>query len=136
MSVTQIEELRARRKGLLDEMREIQSGAEAADRDLTAEETQEFERREADFGTISKRIERDEKLAGLSPIERGNPVNPATEEVEARGVSVDPVENAELEKRAFEKLLRSKGSTAGEGRTCRPERWHSRPGRLHRPEGV
>lgn len=113
MSVTQIEELRARRKGLLDEMREIQSGAEAADRDLTAEETQEFERREADFGKITERIEREEKLAGLSVAERGNPVNPATEEVEARGVSADPVENTEIEKRAFEKLLRSKGNMAG-----------------------
>lgn len=113
MSVTQIEELRARRKGLLDEMREIQSGAEAADRDLTAEETQEFERREADFGAISSRIERDEKLAGLAPIERDNPVNPATEEAEARGVSTDPVESSEVERRAFEKVLRAKGSNAG-----------------------
>ena len=42
MSVSLIEDLRARRKGLLDEMRELQSAAEAADRDLTAEEVQEF----------------------------------------------------------------------------------------------
>ena len=108
MSVSMIEELRARRKGLLDEMREIQSGAEAADRDLTAEEAQEFERREADFDSISGRIDRLEKLEGLAvDSTRENPALVDTDDKPE--ISADPAEVREIERRAFEKVLRHRG---------------------------
>lgn len=108
MSVSIIEDLRARRKGLLDEMRSIQSAAEAADRDLTAEESQEFERREADFDAISGRIDRLEKMEGYAVDSQRE--NPAIEDTdEAPAVSADPAEVREIERRAFEKVLRNKG---------------------------
>ena len=109
MSVSMIEDLRARRKGLLDEMREIQSGAEAADRDLSAEESQEFGRREADFDAISERIDRLEKLEGLAAhSSRENPALVDTDE-QTTTVSADPAEQREIERRAFEKVLRNRG---------------------------
>ena len=108
MSVSIIEDLRARRKGLLDEMREIQSAAEAADRDLTAEEVQEFDRREADFDSISGRIDRLEKLEGFASDSQRE--NPAVADVEPDSeISADPAEVREIERRAFEKVLRNKG---------------------------
>lgn len=111
MSVSIIEDLRARRKGLLDEMRELQSAAEAADRDLTAEEAQEFERREADFDSITGRIERLEKMEGFaSDSQRENPAVADSEPEEA--VSSDPAEVREIERRAFEKMLRNKGDVS------------------------
>jgi len=106
MSVTIIEDLRSRRKGLLDEMRGIQSGAEAADRDLTSEEAQEFERRESDFEAITARVERLENSEERASLVQSH--NPATEEV-AQTVSADPAEEAELRTRAFESLVRSRG---------------------------
>lgn len=106
MSVTIIEDLRARRKGLLEEMRSITEGAEAADRDLTAEEAQEFERREADFDAISGRVERLEKADERAAAIQGE--NPAKVDV-TPVVSADPAEQREIEIRAFEKVLRSKG---------------------------
>jgi HK97 family phage major capsid protein len=112
MPVTMIEELRAKRKGLLDEMRSIQSTAEAADRDLTAEEATEFERREADFDSITGRVERLEKLEGLAASTQGD--NPAVRDVQpdVPVVSADPAEQRELEVRAFEKVLRAKGDVS------------------------
>ncbi len=108
MSVSIIEDLRARRKGLLDEMREIQSAAEAADRDLTAEEVQEFERREADFDSITGRIDRLEKMEGFaSDSQRENPA--VADSDETPEISRDPAEVREIERRAFEKVLRNKG---------------------------
>jgi HK97 family phage major capsid protein len=67
MPLHEVEELRQKRAGLLDEMRELTDKAEAEDRDLSAEETQEFERREADFDSFTQRIERIEKLEGYGP---------------------------------------------------------------------
>ena len=110
MSVSIIEDLRLRRKGLLDEMRELQSAAEAADRDLTAEEVQEFERREADFDSITGRIDRLEKLEGLAVDSQRE--NPAVADTVEEAVSSDPAEVRELERRAFEKVLRSKGDVS------------------------
>lgn len=107
MSVSMIEDLRARRKGLLDEMRSIQSAAEAADRDLTAEEGQEFGRREADFDAISGRIDRLEKMEGLARDTQGE--NPALTVSVESDISSDPAEVREIERRAFEKVLRNKG---------------------------
>ena len=109
MSVSIIEDLRARRKGLLEEMREIQATAEAADRDLSGEEAQEFERRETDFDAISGRIDRLEKLEGLAvDSQRENPALVDTADTD-ESVSSDPAEVREVERRAFEKVLRSKG---------------------------
>lgn len=111
MSVSIIEDLRARRKGLLDEMREIQSAAEAADRDLSAEEVQEFERREADFDSITGRIERLEKMEGYAlDSQRENPAVVDTDPED--DISTDPAEVREIERRAFEKVLRSKGDVS------------------------
>ena len=108
MSVSMIEDLRARRKGLLDEMRSIQSAAEAADRDLTAEEGQEFGRREADFDAISGRIDRLEKMDGFAQdSQRENPA--LTDTTDEPTISSDPAEVREIERRAFEKVLRNKG---------------------------
>jgi len=112
MSVSTIEGLRARRKGLLDEMREIQAVAEAADRDLTAEEAQEFGRRESDFDAVSERIDRLEKMEGYAlDSQRENPATVDTDEKPT--VSADPAEQREVERRAFEKVLRNKGDLSG-----------------------
>ena len=108
MSVSTIEGLRSRRKVLLDEMREIQASAESADRDLTAEEAQEFDRRESDFDAVSERIDRLEKLEGYAlDSQRENPATVDTDDQPT--VSADPAEQREIERRAFEKVLRNKG---------------------------
>jgi HK97 family phage major capsid protein len=108
VSVSVIEDLRLRRKGLLDEMREIQATAEAADRDLSGEEVQEFERRESDFDAISGRIDRLEKMEGYAAdSQRENPAIADTSEESP--ISADPAEVREIERRAFEKVLRNKG---------------------------
>lgn len=110
MSVT-IEEQRSKRAQLIEEMRDIQKGADATGRDLTAEEAQEFERREEAFDKLTADIERRERLAGFSETVQGP--NPAVQDVEAdevrQVVSVDPEEQRAIEVRAFEKVLRHKG---------------------------
>jgi HK97 family phage major capsid protein len=89
-------------------MRNIQSAAEAADRDLTAEEAQDFQRRESDFDAISGRIDRLEKLDGLAAdSQRENPA--LADQTDDADVSADPAEVREIERRAFEKVLRNKG---------------------------
>lgn len=102
MSVTMINDLRGRRASLLAEMREITEAAESADRDLTGEEQQEFDRREADFEAITGRIERMEKLGGLE----ATPATPDADPEEVRSGAPD----AEVREAAFEQFLRSRGN--------------------------
>ncbi|HTU15641.1 MAG TPA: phage major capsid protein [Solirubrobacterales bacterium] len=67
MTPAQLEELRHRRAALVTDMRGISDTAETENRNLTAEETQEFERREADFQDLTERIQRAETLDGMEP---------------------------------------------------------------------
>lgn len=107
MSVTIIEDLRAKRKGQLDEQRAIVAAAEAEGRDLTAEESGEFEKRQAEFDSLTGRIERLEKLEGF--VADASPANPAKRESLPTDISADPAEQDAIETRAFEKLIRKKG---------------------------
>lgn len=54
----QIEELRRKRAGLIDEARAIVTKAESEDRELTAEEAQEFDRLEGAAGDLERRFAR------------------------------------------------------------------------------
>lgn len=67
MSVTSIEELRARRRGLVEDMRRIVDAAEGEDRDFSGEETQEYENLQAADNELKSRIERQEALEGIEP---------------------------------------------------------------------
>lgn len=58
----QIETLRGQRAKLIDEARTIVAAAEGENRDLTAEETQEFDRIEAESRSLKGRIDRLENL--------------------------------------------------------------------------
>ena len=66
-TVTEIEGLREQRAASHTRMAEIHETAEAADRDLTGEETQEFERHQAEFDQLTRRVERAEQLHGSAP---------------------------------------------------------------------
>lgn len=68
MSVTVINQLKEQRAGLIDRMRELVNTAESEERDLTAEEVQEYDRVEKDAEALETRSGRLEKLAGISPI--------------------------------------------------------------------
>lgn len=113
MSVIDIEDLRAKRKGHVDAMRTIQAAADNAERDLTGEEVGEFEKRENAYNAVSEDIARREKLEGFatdaaSPVEE----NPAKRD-SAPVVSNDPAEQSEIETRAFEKIVRNRGRADG-----------------------
>ncbi|MFF7365822.1 phage major capsid protein [Streptomyces sp. NPDC008125] len=69
-------ELRQQRAGVVESMRAITETAEAANRGLEAEERQSYDRHEADFRSLTERIERQEAEEARSaqmaePIERG-----------------------------------------------------------------
>jgi len=59
--------LKQERKRLIDEMRHIHDTAEAANRNLTAEERQEFDRMNEDVKDMSERAQREEDLRNLAP---------------------------------------------------------------------
>jgi len=67
MTPEELERLRNQRAALVEEMRRIADTAEGEDRNLTAEETQEFERMEGEFDSLTERIERGERINGLAP---------------------------------------------------------------------
>lgn len=60
-----IRELKQQRAALLKQAREILDKAEQEERDLTAEESQEFDRITGEADAIGKRIEREERLASF-----------------------------------------------------------------------
>ncbi len=70
MNPKEINVLKEQRAGLFDQMRDLTLQAEADSRDLTAEESQEFDRMETDAATLEKRAGRMEKLLGIGPIVR------------------------------------------------------------------
>ncbi len=82
----QITALKQERAGLIDRMREITVAAEADERDLTAEEGQEFDRLETDAAGLEQRAARMEKLAGLEPRLEERQVPAPAETVEPAGV--------------------------------------------------
>ncbi|GGZ27973.1 phage major capsid protein [Streptomyces nitrosporeus] len=70
-------ELRQQRAGIVESMRSITEAAETADRGLDAEERQSYDRHEADFRTLTERIERleaeEQRAAQMAePIQRGH----------------------------------------------------------------
>jgi HK97 family phage major capsid protein len=80
-AIAEVEGLRHKRADAFETMKGINDKAEAESRDLTAEEKQEFERVEGEFDSLTERIERTEKLEGLSS-RAAAPLNPETREVE------------------------------------------------------
>jgi len=67
MDRSNINQLLEERAGLIEEMRTITVTAEADSRDLTAEEAQEFDRRETAADELERRARRMEKLLGVTP---------------------------------------------------------------------
>lgn len=65
-SITQIEELRHARADLFDRLSELNTKAESEERDLSGEEQEQYSKIESDFDALTARIERQEKLEGLS----------------------------------------------------------------------
>ena len=68
MSRRAITDLREERAGLAERIRTLIDTAESEDRDLTGEERQDYERSEGAFDSLTDRIKRMEKEAGLSPV--------------------------------------------------------------------
>lgn len=112
MTPEQLEELRNRRARLVDEMRQVADTAEQEDRSLTAEETQEFERMEGEFDSLTQRIERGERINGLAPrMDRsqalgGDDDDDSEEEPEGRATARPEYRDA------FEAYLRGEDLTA------------------------
>lgn len=73
-------ELRRQRQGLINDARGILDGAEAANRDLDAQERERYDRLDADIETLTERIEREERQAerDAAADERlgGGPIDP------------------------------------------------------------
>lgn len=65
MPVAEIEDLRHQRAASFERMKELNDAAEAESRNLTAEESQEYDRVEGEFDSLSERITRSEKLMGV-----------------------------------------------------------------------
>lgn len=102
-----IRELKQRRAALLARLREIVESAETEDRDLSGEETEEYQRTEQEFDRLSARIARLEALDS-------NQDNPATQPTEGREVE-ETAETREITlasdeyRDAFEALARARG---------------------------
>src|SRR5690349_6099364 len=64
MTITEMREKRARNIG---RMREVHEAAVSEGRDLTAEESQEFDRLSEESRSLKSTIDRDEELRGLAP---------------------------------------------------------------------
>jgi len=84
MSAALINQLKEQRAGLIDRMREVTLAAESDERDLTAEETQEFDRLEQDAGRLEQRAARIEKLTGFGsePVREMSPESTPSEREE------------------------------------------------------
>ncbi len=65
--VAQINDLKEQRASLWEANKELLLKAESEERDLTAEEAQEYDKREADMDSLGKRADRLEKMNGLEP---------------------------------------------------------------------
>ena len=72
----QINALKHERAKRVEEMRALTVTAESEERDLTAEEAQEFDRLETEADSLEQRASRMEKLAGLDPLPRQTRDNP------------------------------------------------------------
>jgi HK97 family phage major capsid protein len=75
MDRSQINRLLEERAGLIDEMRSMTVTAESENRDLTAEESQEFDRRESSADELERRARRMETLLGIPSGGRTIPVD-------------------------------------------------------------
>jgi len=130
MDVKEIEKLRHDRAARFERMKEIHDSAEAEGRDLKAEEKQEYERVEGEFDSLSERIEREERIAGIG--KRNVPHEEETREAPAPGV------DSEEYRQAFDAYLRVRGGesqldaeqraalkvgTASQGGYTVPESW-------------
>ena len=62
--VAQINELKEQRASLWEDNKELLMKAESEERDLTSEEAQEYDKREADMDSLGKRADRLEKMNG------------------------------------------------------------------------
>lgn len=104
-----ITDLREQRATVLAQMREISDGAEAERRDLTAEETQAYERQSTEFDALGTRIERLEREAGLTD-QLSRTVAPSDGEGVVKDRHTDePVTQRASYTRAFEALVRARG---------------------------
>jgi len=133
MSVAEIEDLRHKRAAAFEEMKRIADAAEAEDRDLSAEEQQEFDRHEGEFDALAKRVSRQEKIEGV--VKRGVP-QPVVEPEEEK-----PSRCSDEYRAAFDAYMRSRGgehtlaaeqraalqvNTDDEGGYTVPESWENR----------
>ena len=84
----QITALKHKRAQLLAECRELTIKAESEDRDLTAEEAQEFDAKESEANTLEQRAGRLEKLAGIEPERPKRQItdDPGKDDPDAQGV--------------------------------------------------
>jgi HK97 family phage major capsid protein len=89
-----IAQMREERAGLITAMREQNDKAVAESRDFTAEEAQEYGRREARFDELSSIIDRAERLAGLT-VDPASTRAAATPDAEERTAG-DDAESAEV----------------------------------------
>jgi HK97 family phage major capsid protein len=132
MDEAKLEELRHRRSHLVTDMRGISDKAEAENRNLTAEEQQEFDRREADFEALTERIKRSEKIGGLTPtMTRSDAV---TEEEEEAVATRTQILESDRYQTAFDAYMRGQDldaeqrstlntATDADGGYAVPEEW-------------
>jgi len=83
MSIHGIEELRTRRAAAFEGMKELNDKCLAEERDFSAEEQQEYERRESEFDSLTKQIERTERIEGHAPKMTRSTAEPEAEERKA-----------------------------------------------------
>lgn len=103
--------LREERAAIFESLKKINDAAEAAERDLTAEEATEYRRLDAEFERLSKRIERGEvELDREARLGRDRPADGRLAGI-LGATRADSHEDdaAEVESRAFTAFLRARG---------------------------
>lgn len=91
MTVSQITGMREKRATAINEYRAVLAGIDASGVEMTAEQTQDADRREAEIKSLGTEIERRERLEGLSPngklvVDAANDAEPAKGEDRKLGV--------------------------------------------------
>jgi HK97 family phage major capsid protein len=99
-------ELRQKRAGLIHLAREVHNSAEAKDRDLTAEENEQFDRLMDEAESLRMRIERDERSAAMEADLRASMADPQLKQETDDGGERASDEKESLQARAWNSYLK------------------------------
>jgi len=106
MSMTKIQELRAKRAKLIDDIREIYAKEEEEKRSLTQEEIEQIRRMDADIESLELKIKNEERAAGLEGVFGGEPQAGGQDDPQQEGEQRTNPRATEEYRKAFESYVR------------------------------